>query len=67
MQNISTVSALKKLYFIFLIIIFFNGVLLFKVTVHLERCFQFFVCSFVNTHRLPTNLYINEKLMKLPR
>ena len=38
-----------------------------KVTVHLERCFQFFVCNFVNTHRLPTNLYINGKLMKLSR
>ena len=39
----------------------------FKVTVHLERCFQFFVCNLVNTHRLPTNLYINGKLMKLSR
>ena len=38
-----------------------------KVTVHLERSFQFFVCNFVNTHRLPTNLYINGKLMKLSR
>ena len=36
-----------------------------KVTVHLERCFQFFVCNSANTHRIPTNLYINEKLMKL--
>ena len=31
MQNISTVSALKKIYFIFLIIIFFNGVSLFHM------------------------------------
>ena len=36
-----------------------------KVTVHLERCFQFSVCNSVNTHPLPTNLYINGKLMKL--
>ena len=40
---------------------------LLKVTVHLERCFQFFECNFVNTHRLPTNLHINGKLMKLSR
>ena len=39
----------------------------FKVIVHLERCFQFFVCNCVNMHRLPTNLYINGKLMKLSR
>ena len=42
-------------------------VLIIKVTVHLERCFQFSVCNFVNTQRLPTNLYIDEKLMKLSR
>ena len=38
-----------------------------KVTVHLEWCFQFLVCNFVITHRLPKNLYINGKLMKLSR
>ena len=35
-----------------------------KVTVHIERCFQFSVCEVVNTHRTPTN-NINRKLMKL--
>ena len=34
----------------------------FKVTVHFE-CFQFSVCNSVNTHPIPTNLYINGKLM----
>ena len=29
-----------------------------KVTIHLERCFQFSVCNFVNTHRTPT-IYIS--------
>ena len=43
------------------------GISFFKVTVQLERCFQFFTCNFVNTHRLPTNLFINGKLMKLSR
>ena len=38
-----------------------------KVTVHLEWCFQFFICNFVNMHRLPTNLYIDGKLVKLSR
>ena len=36
-----------------------------KVTIHLERCFQFSVCNSVNTHRIPPHLYINGKLMKL--
>ena len=38
-----------------------------KVTVHLERCFKFPVCNSVNTHPIPTNLYINGKLMKLSK
>ena len=38
-----------------------------KVTVHLERCFQFSVCNSVNTHRTATNLYINGKLMQLSK
>ena len=40
---------------------------LFKVTVHLERRFQFSVCNPVNTHRAPTNQYINGKLMELSK
>ena len=38
-----------------------------KVTVHLERCPQFSVCNFVNTHRAPTNFSINGKLTKLSK
>ena len=34
-----------------------------KLTVHLERCLQFSICNSVNTHRTPTNLSINGKLM----
>ena len=34
----------------------------FKVTVYLERCFQFFVCHFVNTHRTPTTYISMESL-----
>ena len=33
--------------------------ILFKVTVHLERCFQFSVYNSVNTHRIPTKLQIS--------
>ena len=33
-----------------------------KITVHLERCFQFSLCNFVNTHRTPTNCISMESL-----
>ena len=38
-----------------------------KVAVHLEQCFQFSVCNSVNTHPIPTNVYVNGKLMKLSK
>ena len=34
----------------------------FKVTVHLERCFQFSVYNFVNMHRTPTTYISVESL-----